>query len=98
MMKLSLFSILAAAAAFCSVKAADSTSPVYEMRVYYAPEGKLETLQTRFRDHTVGLFEKHGITNVAYFTPEGENPQRKLVYFLAYPSREAREKSWKEFF
>jgi hypothetical protein len=76
-------------------KAADA--PVYEMRVYYAAPGKLDALHARFRDHTTKLFEKHGMTNVGYFVPAGENPDRKLVYFLAYPSREAREKAWKAF-
>jgi len=42
------------------------------------------------------LFEKHGMTNVAYFEPI-ENPEQKLVYLLAYPSKEARDESWKEF-
>lgn len=70
---------------------------VYEMRVYYAPEGKLDELNARFRNHTLKLFEKHGMTNVGYWEPLGENPQRKLVYFLAYPNREAREASWKAF-
>ena len=70
---------------------------VYEMRVYYAPEGKLQELNARFRNHTLKLFEKHGMTNIGYWEPLGDNPQRKLVYFLAYPSREAREASWKAF-
>jgi hypothetical protein len=91
--------VIAALLAGCmSVMAADSSSsPVYEMRVYYAPPGKLNDLHARFRDHTMKLFEKHGMTNVAYFVPEGENPENKLVYFLSYPNREAREKSWKAF-
>jgi len=77
---------------------APSSQPLYEMRIYYSPEGKLDNLHARFRDHTMRLFEKHGITNVAYFVPAGENPEHKLIYFLSYPNREAREKSWKEFF
>jgi hypothetical protein len=77
--------------------AANQDKRVYEMRVYYAPEGKLEELNARFRNHTLKLFEKHGMTNVGYWEPLGDNPQRKLVYFLAYSSREAREASWKAF-
>ncbi|MFA6545087.1 MAG: NIPSNAP family protein [Limisphaerales bacterium] len=69
----------------------------FEMRVYYAPEGKLDALHKRFREHTIKLFEKHGITNLGYFAPAGENPERKLVYFLAYPSLAARNASWKAF-
>ena len=79
-----------------TARAADPDNRVYEMRVYYAAEGKLEALNKRFRDHTVKLFEKHGITNIGYFEPI-ENPERQLIYFLAYPSREARETSWKAF-
>ncbi|HJZ59130.1 MAG TPA: NIPSNAP family protein [Gemmataceae bacterium] len=70
---------------------------VYEMRVYSAAPGKLDALHARFRDHTTKLFEKHGMTNVGYFVPVGENKDSKLVYFLAYPRKEAREKSWKAF-
>jgi hypothetical protein len=67
------------------------------MRIYYANEGKLEALHARFRDHTCKLFEKHGMTNIGYWVPVGDNPERKLVYILAYPSKEAREASWKAF-
>ncbi|HTG44543.1 MAG TPA: NIPSNAP family protein [Verrucomicrobiae bacterium] len=86
-------------AAFSNLMAADSASSgsVYEMRTYYAPEGKLENLHARFRDHTMKLFEKHGIKNVGYFVPEGENPDHKLVYFLEFPSRDAAKQSWKDF-
>jgi hypothetical protein len=79
-----------------AASAAEKDMRVYEMRVYYAAEGKLDALHARFRDHTTKLFEKHGMTNVGYWVPL-ENPDRKLVYFLAYPSREAREKAWKAF-
>jgi hypothetical protein len=68
----------------------------FELRIYYANEGKLEALNTRFRDHTTKLFERHGITNVGYWEPV-ENPQRRLVYLLSYPDLSARETSWKEF-
>jgi L-rhamnose mutarotase len=70
---------------------------VYELRVYYAPEGKLDDLHARFRNHTLKLFEKHGIQNIGYWVPL-DNKENKLAYLLAYPSRDAREKSWKEFF
>jgi hypothetical protein len=70
---------------------------IFEMRTYFANEGKLEALHARFRDHTCKLFEKHGMTNIGYWVPVGDNPERKLVYLLAYPSKEAREASWKAF-
>jgi L-rhamnose mutarotase len=89
-----LVAALSMVAAFTPVQAADPRT--FELRVYYSNPGKLEELHARFRDHTMRLFEKHGITNLGYWTPL-ENPEGKLFYVLAYPSREAREKSWKEF-
>jgi len=66
------------------------------MRIYYAAPGKLDALNTRFREHTCKLFEKHGMVNIGYWVPM-TNTENRLVYLLAYPNREAREKSWKEF-
>ena len=69
----------------------------FEMRTYYAAPGKLDDLLARFRNHTLKIFENHGIANVGYWLPE-TNTDNKLIYLLAFPSREAREKSWKDFF
>lgn len=90
---LSLLALLVAA----TVTASAADSRCFEMRVYYAPEGKLDALHKRFRDHTLKLFTKHGIENLGYFVPVGANPERKLIYFLAYPGLEARHASWKAF-
>jgi hypothetical protein len=76
--------------------AAEKDTRCFEMRVYYAAPGKLDELHKRFRDHTTKLFIKHGMTNLGYWTP-AENAESKLVYVLAYPSREARDVSWKAF-
>jgi hypothetical protein len=84
------------AAMLSIVSAADKDTRCYEMRVYYAAPGKLDELHARFRDHTCKLFEKHGMVNIGYWVPI-ENSENKLAYVLAYPSREAREKSWKAF-
>jgi hypothetical protein len=73
-------------------------TPVYELRIYHAYEGKLDDLLRRFRDHTTKLFEKHGIKNVAYWTPTDEPLKGKtLVYMLAHPSREAATANWQAF-
>jgi len=69
---------------------------VFEMRIYTAPEGKLPALLSRFRDHTVKLFEKHGMTNIGYWTDKKDGKDR-LIYILAYPSKEAADASWKAF-
>lgn len=71
---------------------------VYELRIYHAAEGKLDALLARFRDHTMRLFEKHGIKNVAYWLPTDDPLKGKtLVYMLAHPSREAATTNWKSF-
>jgi hypothetical protein len=89
---------LLAAAALAVPASSEDAKPmtVYEMRVYTAAPGKLDALNARFKDHTMRLFEKHGITNVGYFVPL-DNKDNKLIYFLSYPSKGARDKSWKEF-
>src|SRR2546425_917244 len=76
--------------------AAEKDTRCYELRVYYAAPGKLDDLHARFRNHTMKIFENHGMSNIGYWVPI-ENPDNKLIYLLAFPSRDAREKSWKEF-
>jgi hypothetical protein len=71
-------------------------SRVYELRIYYAAPGKLDALHARFRNHTTKLFEKHGMTNIGYWVPV-DNPENKLIYVLAFPSREAQATAWKAF-
>jgi hypothetical protein len=78
-----------------AIRAEDSR--LYELRVYYAAAGKLEALHARFRNHTMKLFEKHGLSNGGYFVPVGDNPQRKLVYWITAPSKAARDKSFADF-
>lgn len=71
---------------------------VFEMRTYTAAEGKLPELVARFQNHTVKLFEKHGIQNVGYWVPADEpGKNTTLIYFVAHPSREAAAKSWDSF-
>jgi hypothetical protein len=75
-----------------------STATVYELRIYHTYEGKLDDLLRRFREHTTKLFEKHGMKNVAYWTPTDEPLKGKtLVYILAHPSREAATANWQAF-
>lgn len=79
-----------------SAVAADKDPLVYELRTYYAKPGKLAALENRFRNHTVKLFEKHGMVNLGYWVPQ-ENPEEKLIYVLAHKSKEARDASFKAF-
>jgi hypothetical protein len=78
--------------------AAESATTVYELRVYHTLEGKLDDLLRRFREHTMQLFEKHGIKNVAYWIPTDDPLKGKtLFYIIAHPSQEAATANWKSF-
>ena len=71
---------------------------LFEMRTYITNDGKMPELHQRFREHTNRLFVKHGMTLVGYWTPvDGPDAANTLVYVLAYPDRDSREKSWKQF-
>ena len=96
-----LQAIPAAAIIPASVWAAAQTgngAGVFELRVYHAAPGKLGELEARFRDHTIKLFDHHGIKSVAYWTPLDE-PEKSstLIYILQHPSREAAAANWKAF-
>jgi hypothetical protein len=68
----------------------------YELRIYYCHPGRLDALISRFQNHTTKIFEKHGMENVGYWLPV-DNTENALYYVLAYPSKEARDASWKAF-
>jgi hypothetical protein len=91
--------LAAAAPAMAQAPAIDARTAVYELRTYYPAPGKLTALNSRFREHTLKLFAKHGMSNVAYWNeiPTTEAPEGRLVYVLAYPSRAARDADWKAF-
>ena len=71
---------------------------VYELRTYTASPGKLNDLQARFRDHTVRLFERHGMKNVGYWVPaDAPLSDNTLIYVLEHASRDAATASWDAF-
>jgi hypothetical protein len=71
---------------------------VFELRTYTTNEGKLPSLLARFNDHTMKIFENHGMTNIGYFVPQ-DAPllDNTLIYVLAHDSRDAAMKSWSDF-
>jgi hypothetical protein len=91
---MSMLKKLILAGAMCVMTLA-AENRVFEMRTYYTHEGKLPALLARFRDHTVKLFEKHGMTNVGYWVPK-EKPNT-LVYILAHKSEAAAKASFDAF-
>lgn len=95
---MALFPAMLRAAAQGEPNSMQSSTEVFELRVYHASEGKLPELLARFRDHTDKLFAKHGLNSVAYWTPVDE-PQKNntLIYILQHPSRKAAAANWKAF-
>jgi NIPSNAP len=86
------------APARAAVVQAPGANRVFEIRTYTAPDGKLEELHKRFRDHTLRIFQKHNMTSIAYFRPQDAPlKDNTLIYVLAHPSREAAKKNWADF-
>jgi hypothetical protein len=76
----------------------EAKNRVFEIRTYTTKKGKLPDLLKRFRDHTTRLFEKHGMTNIGYWTPTDKpRSENTLIYILAHDSRESAKKSWDAF-
>jgi hypothetical protein len=89
--KLMLLSLLMAGFAF-------GQNRVFELRTYTCNEGKLEALKTRFRDHTIEIFKRHGMESIGYWIPQDpEKSKTTLIYIIAHTSREQAAKNWKEF-
>ena len=87
-------------ASLSGVRAADAPPParVFEIRTYHCLPGRLDALHKRFREHTMKIFEKHGMTNVAYWTFE-DSPAKEstLIYVISHASREQAKENWDEF-
>ncbi|MDP2039637.1 NIPSNAP family protein, partial [Algoriphagus sp.] len=71
-------------------------SKYFEMRTYTASEGKMPDLIARFQNHTLKIFKKNGIENVAYFISE-ENPDKTLTFIIGYPDAASRDVLWNKF-
>jgi hypothetical protein len=93
---LCLVAFFAANLVALAANAAEPDTRVYELRIYTAAEGKWDKLLNRFKEHTLRLFEKHGMTNVGYWQPL-ESAEPKLYYLLSFKDATAREQAWKDF-
>ena len=86
-------------AGFTALRAAEAPAPrVFEIRTYHTFPGRLDALHKRFRDHTMKIFEKHGMTNVGYWVPQDEPAHSNtLVYVISHASREQAKANWQAF-
>lgn len=81
-----------------SAAATPAATRVFELRTYTTPPGQLPALERRFREHTMTIFARHGMTNVGYWTPQDSTRRENtLVYLLAHESRDAARESWAAF-
>ncbi|MDN3202938.1 NIPSNAP family protein [Algoriphagus sediminis] len=101
-MKKTLNTVFLSLMAFLMVSAAHAQeamgfqSKYFEIRKYYAHEGKLEDLIARFENHTFSIFERIGMENIAYFLPV-DNQENTLIYILGYPDKASRDRLWEQF-
>ena len=72
---------------------------MFELRTYTTTPGNLPGLHARFRDHTLALFTKHGMTNLFYWqlTPDQKGADNTLAYLLAHASVDAAKASFDAF-
>lgn len=68
---------------------------LFELRVYHPFPGKLEILHDRFRDHTLALFDKHGLESIGYWVTD--EADAKLVYIVAFENKAAKAQAWESF-
>ncbi|MHB1416140.1 MAG: NIPSNAP family protein [Chloroflexota bacterium] len=69
---------------------------IYELRTYDTLPGRLPNLHKRFAEHTLAMFEKHGLKSIGYWE-EAVGQNNRLVYLLAFESMQQREEAWQAF-
>ena len=78
------------------LKNAASDSRCFELRRYtLAPGNSADVLHARFRERTIALFRKHGMTVIGFWQPVARLDQ--LVYILAFRDAAARDSAWAAF-
>jgi hypothetical protein len=93
-----LASTLAYVAGISTAQEKKVNARVYELRTYTTLPGRLDALNARFRDHTLKLFEKHGMKNEMYWIPtDPELSKNTLIYVVSHESTDAAKKSWDAF-
>jgi dienelactone hydrolase len=73
-----------------------NSNGVWELRTYTTTPNNLGNLLTRFRDHTLKIFEKRGMTNRIYWTAtdSAQGSDKMLYYMLTHASPAAAKASF----
>ena len=70
---------------------------IHELRVYRCVPGRLPALLSRFQNHTLRIWEKHGIRQAGFWTTLIGESNQQLTYMLAWDSMAERERRWGAF-
>lgn len=70
---------------------------LYELRVYEYLPGRLPNINARFANHTIKLFEKHGIKSIGYWTTDVGESNHELTYMVAFEDANQRMAAWDSF-
>ncbi|HVW91668.1 MAG TPA: NIPSNAP family protein [Devosia sp.] len=70
---------------------------IYELRVYSCVSGRLPALLRRFEQHTLRIWEKHGIRQAGFWTTLVGPASNDLTYLLAWDSMAERQARWSAF-
>ena len=70
---------------------------IHEFRIYHSVPGRLPALLARFENHTLRIWEKHGIRQAGFWTTLIGKSHRQLTYMLAWDSLAERETRWTAF-
>lgn len=68
-----------------------------ELRIYHCAPTRLPALQARFRDHTLGFWDKHGIRQIGFWTTLIGPHNHTLTYMLQWNDLAERETRWNAF-
>ena len=68
---------------------------IYELRIYDVIPGKLAVLNNRFAATTVGVFERHGIKVIGFWT-DIIGISNRITYLVAFDDMDRRETAWRE--
>ena len=97
-LSLAVVGMAALAAGFSTGEEQKVNTRVYELRTYTTLPGRLPALNKRFAEHTLKLFEKHGMKNEMYWIPtDAARKDNTLIYIVSHANQEAADKSWAAF-
>ena len=67
---------------------------IHELRTYRIPDGRMPDILSRFENTTFGIFERHNIKVVGFWTKKDVN---ELVYICEFESEDTMNTAWDAF-